>query len=122
MHHFLIFLGYYERLVGDRIPFSEVVTAALQVNFPGSDQHMLSGLLNKNLYARISLVQQLHPRDQLTHVSYKYNVTLHKNILMITAAAIVCREKDCLMRKHTHLQIIKVCRHDKKVSSSYLTL
>lgn len=53
------------------LPLSEVIQAALEMNFAGSNQNMLSCFLDENLSTRICLVQKTHPTHQLWHLAYR---------------------------------------------------
>lgn len=54
-------------------PLLEVIQAALEVNFPGSDQNVFPRFLNENFGTGVGLVQQSHPMNQLWHVTWSAN-------------------------------------------------
>lgn len=51
------------------LPISEVIQAALQMNFTSSNQNMLSCFLNENFSTWICLVQKTHPTHQFWHLA-----------------------------------------------------
>ena len=52
------------------IPFFQIINTLLQVDFPCCYQHVLTSLLDQDLHAGVSLVEETHATDQGAHITF----------------------------------------------------